>query len=86
MPTYGKATSYTDAAKKSYMEAAKRSKDESLRQKLNQILQTKKQLSIQMQHWERIKRITKDPQEVANIDEKLFRMRMEFLKFSTNNF
>ena len=77
MPVYGKLN-YTDAAKKS--------KDESLRQKLNQILQTKKQLSIQMQHWERIKRITKDPKEIANIDEKLHRMRMEFLKFSTDNF
>ncbi|QEI03564.1 hypothetical protein [Spodoptera cosmioides nucleopolyhedrovirus] len=86
MPVYGKTTSYSDAAKKAYNEAAKKSKDESLRQKLNQILQTKKQLSIQMQHWERIKRITKDPHEVADIDQKLLKMRMEFLKFSTNNF
>ncbi|ACI47500.1 unknown [Spodoptera litura nucleopolyhedrovirus II] len=86
MPVYGKSANYSDAAKKTYIEAAKKSKDESLRQKLNQILQTKKQLSIQMQHWERIKRITKDPAEVASIDEKLLKMRMEFLKFSTNNF
>ncbi|AAZ38307.1 ORF-141 [Agrotis segetum nucleopolyhedrovirus A] len=77
MPVFGKTTN---------SEAFKKSKDESLRKQLNQILQAKKQLSIQMQHWERIKRITKDPKEVADIEQKLYKMRMDFLKFSTDKF
>ncbi|ABM45840.1 unknown protein [Spodoptera frugiperda multiple nucleopolyhedrovirus] len=67
-------------------EAYKKSKDESVRQKLNEIVMAKKQLSIQMQHWERIKRITKDQKEIAEIDDKLHKMRMEFLNFGSTNF
>ncbi|ACI28849.1 agip148 [Agrotis ipsilon multiple nucleopolyhedrovirus] len=82
MPVFGKTYSAADAT----AVAAKKSKDESLRKQLNQILQAKKQLSIQMQHWERIKRITKDPKEVAEIDQKLYQMRMDFLKFGSEKF
>lgn len=80
MPVFKKTVKYFDAA------AAKKSKDEDLRKQLNQILQAKKQLSIQMQHWERIKRITKDPKEVEDINNKLLKMRMDFLAFSTDKF
>ncbi|WBB27326.1 AC29-like protein [Mythimna sequax nucleopolyhedrovirus] len=66
--------------------AVKKSKDEDLRKQLNQILQAKRQLTIQMEHWERIKRITKDPKEVQNIESKLSKMRMDFLNFSTDKF
>ena len=66
--------------------AVKKSKDEDLRRQLNQILQAKRQLTIQMEHWERIKRITKDPKEVQDIESKLLKMRMDFLNFSTNKF
>jgi D-ribose pyranose/furanose isomerase RbsD len=80
MPIFKKTVKNIDIA------AAKRSKDEDLRRQLNQILQAKKQLSIQMQHWERIKRITKDPKEVEDIERKLLKMRMDFLAFSTDQF
>ncbi|AAM09265.1 hypothetical protein [Mamestra configurata nucleopolyhedrovirus A] len=66
--------------------AVKKSKDEDLRRQLNQILQAKRQLTIQMEHWERIKRITKDPKEVQDIESKLLKMRMDFLNFSTDKF
>ncbi|AAM95142.1 hypothetical protein HaMNV_gp150 [Helicoverpa armigera multiple nucleopolyhedrovirus] len=66
--------------------AVKKSKDEDLRRQLNQILQAKRQLTIQMEHWERIKRITKDPKEVQDIENKLLKMRMDFLNFSTDKF
>ncbi|QAT90414.1 hypothetical protein KM622_gp128 [Spodoptera exempta nucleopolyhedrovirus] len=77
---------YGDNSNSSKSDLVKRSKDDSLRNKLNQILQAKKQLSIQMQHWERIKRITKDPKEVADIEQKLTKLRMDFLKFGSENF
>jgi Nucleopolyhedrovirus protein of unknown function (DUF919) len=80
MPVFGKTALNEKVA------ANKKSKDENLRKQLNHILQAKKQLSIQMQHWERIKRITKDPKEVADIDRKLYKMRMDFLAFSTEKF
>lgn len=80
MPVFKKTVKNFDAA------AVKKSKDEDLRKQLNQILQAKKQLSIQMQHWERIKRITKDPKEVEDINNKLLKMRMDFLAFSTDKF
>nr|UPO71126.1 orf20 [Trichoplusia ni single nucleopolyhedrovirus] len=63
-----------------------KSNDDNLRKKLNEILQAKKQLSIQMEHWERIKRITKDPREVADIECKLNKIRNDFLNFGSNNF
>lgn len=82
MPVFGK----TFNSKSASSEAAKKSKDENLRRQLNQILQAKKQLSIQLQHWERIRRITKDPKELADIDAKLHTMRMDFLNFGSENF
>ncbi|AKC91744.1 ac29 [Lambdina fiscellaria nucleopolyhedrovirus] len=57
-----------------------------LRAQLNKVLQAKRQLSIKLEHWERIKRITKDEREIAAIDFKLYQMRMEFLQFSSANF
>ncbi|AYN45076.1 se116 [Alphabaculovirus alterspexiguae] len=77
---------YGNSSKYNHTDIVKRSKDDSLRKQLNQILQAKKQLSIQMQHWERIKRITKDPKDLADIDQKLNKIRIEFLKFGSENF
>jgi hypothetical protein len=74
MPVFGKCSSATE------------NKNENLRQQLHQILQAKRQLSIQMQHWERIKRITRDAKEIEEIDRKLLNMRMDFLAFSTDKF
>ncbi|AUV65403.1 hypothetical protein [Alphabaculovirus myunipunctae] len=83
MPVFGKRQAIDAAATAS---AVKKSKDENLRRQLNQILQAKRQLTIQMQHWERIRAITKDPGEIASIDRRLHQMRMDFLAFSTDKF
>lgn len=57
-----------------------------LREELNRIIQTKKRLAIKMEHWERIRRITKNARELREIDRTLAEMRMEFLKFGEKHF
>lgn len=59
---------------------------EDLRAQLNYIIQAKKQLSVQIEHWERIKRITKDPKELADIENKLYKLRSDFLAFGNKYF
>nr|ANS70917.1 hypothetical protein [Lymantria dispar multiple nucleopolyhedrovirus] len=66
--------------------AAAPMRDDSLRDQLNRVIHAKKQLIIKQEHWERIKRITKNPNEVRDIDRKLAEIRMEFLKFGERNF
>jgi hypothetical protein len=39
-----------------------------------------------MEHWERIRRITKNARELREIDRTLAEMRMEFLKFGEKHF
>ncbi|ABF47363.1 ac29-like protein [Clanis bilineata nucleopolyhedrovirus] len=63
-----------------------KSQNDSLREQLNAIVAAKKNLNIKMQHWEKLKRITKDPQEIAAIDSELNKLRMEFLSFSVKKF
>lgn len=58
-----------------------RKEKESTHAQLNKILQEKKHLSIQMEHWERLKKITKDSRELEDIDRKLTQLRMDFLTF-----
>lgn len=41
---------------------------------------------MQMEHWERIRRITKDTKELAEIERKLYAMRMDFLAFGSHKF
>jgi hypothetical protein len=62
------------------------SQNDDLRRQLNEIMQIKKTLSIKIEHWERIKQITKDPHEIREIERKIHCMRMEFLNFSTKKF
>ncbi|UOQ18814.1 hypothetical protein [Olene mendosa nucleopolyhedrovirus] len=57
-----------------------------VRDELNRIIQTKKRLAIKMEHWERIRRITKNTRELHEIDRALAELRMEFLKFGERHF
>ncbi|QED40547.1 hypothetical protein [Chrysodeixis includens nucleopolyhedrovirus] len=53
---------------------------------IHDVTYAKKQLSVQLEHWEKIKRITKDPKEIKDIDCKINAMRLQFLKYGCDFF
>ncbi|QWO71547.1 AC29-like protein [Orgyia pseudotsugata single capsid nuclopolyhedrovirus] len=58
---------------------------EDVRQQYDRVLQAKRKLEIQSTHQERLKRITKNSDELDNINAKLSTMRANFLDFSVKN-
>ncbi|AKN80566.1 hypothetical protein [Perigonia lusca single nucleopolyhedrovirus] len=62
------------------------SENEDIRRQLNKVFQAKRQIRMKLDHWTRIKRITKDPKELAEIERTLQRLSKEFLEFSVENF
>ncbi|AGR56773.1 ac29 [Hemileuca sp. nucleopolyhedrovirus] len=55
------------------------------RQYMN-VLRAKEDLKIKSAHQERLKNITKNPNEIVKIENKLQQMRKDFLDFAVNNF
>ncbi len=53
---------------------------------IHEVTQAKKNLTIQIQHWEKIKNITKDPKEIEEIQDKIHKLRIDFLCYGSESF
>ncbi|QEI03586.1 hypothetical protein [Rachiplusia nu nucleopolyhedrovirus] len=62
------------------------SKTKPSRSTIHDVTNAKRKLTMQIQHWEKIKLITKDVKEIAAIDYKIHKMRLEFLRYSCEFF
>ncbi|ABY65745.1 hypothetical protein [Orgyia leucostigma nucleopolyhedrovirus] len=62
-----------------------KSKHDSVRQQYDAVLQAKKLLEVKSTHQEKLKKITKDTKDLANIDARLKELRSNFLDFSVQN-
>ncbi|AKR17341.1 hypothetical protein [Urbanus proteus nucleopolyhedrovirus] len=55
-----------------------------LRSQMDDIARAKQKLLIKMEHWENFKKIEKNPQELAKIEEKLTKLRTDALFYLIN--
>ncbi|ANF29756.1 ORF-108 [Catopsilia pomona nucleopolyhedrovirus] len=57
-----------------------------LKSQLDEINKEKRQILIDSQHFEKIKALTKDRQELQNLEHKVMKSRQKFLQYSVDNF
>ncbi|QHB21713.1 ac29 [Artaxa digramma nucleopolyhedrovirus] len=58
----------------------------SIKDQYNKIVSLKRQLNIQIEHQEKLKKISKNPADIRNIDCKLLELRKNFLNVCVDNF
>ncbi|AHH82598.1 ORF-9 [Buzura suppressaria nucleopolyhedrovirus] len=76
----------SSGSKQKYTVSNSQHKYNDVKYQYNEVMQAKRQLEIQTAHQERLKRITKDPKELAKIDDKLHQIRTSFLNFGVEKF
>nr|WUR10831.1 ac29 [Calliteara abietis nucleopolyhedrovirus] len=81
-----KMSSFDNSNKYDVKKGSNSSTASNLRQQYDSIIFAKRQINIQTTHQEKLKKITKDSANLAEIDATLHTLRTNFLDFGVNNF
>ncbi|AGA16183.1 hypothetical protein [Thysanoplusia orichalcea nucleopolyhedrovirus] len=57
-----------------------------LKSQIDEICRQKQKIAIDSQHFEKIKSLTKNADELQNLEKKVMKSRQSFLNYGINNF